>query len=94
MENLLAALNKLYSEQDNFHVSSYDGKSYFNESELLDEVTELCGEYLIADGGCNWDNISILRNNSYNVYAGEKDSFGWLTGCVQKKGDKRIVCYG
>ena len=95
MENLLVALNKLYDDQNNFYTDLRDGKPYFNKSELLDEVTELCNQNLITEsGGCNLDNFDILRKNGYLVYAGEKDSFGWLIGCVQKKGDRRIVYYG
>ena len=70
-------------------------RSYFKESDLYDEIEGLCNEYLITEsGGCNWDNICVLRSKGYSVYAGEKDGFGWLTGCIQKKGDNRIVVYG
>lgn len=93
MEKLLKALEKLYSEQNNFYQE--DGWTGFNKSDLYNEVVNLCDEYLITnDGQCNWNNIVILQNNGYDVFAGEKDSFGWLTGCVQKDNDERVVIYG
>ena len=94
MEKLLEKLEQLYATQNN----SYSGEElteYFEESDLYDEIAGLCNEYLITNGGlCNWDNIRILRSNGYRVFAGEKDSFGWLTGCVQKDDDERVVVYG
>lgn len=93
MEKLLKALEKLYSEQNNFYQE--DGWTGFNKSDLYNEVVDLCDEYLITnDGQCNWNNIVTLQNNGYDVFAGEKDSFGWLTGCVQKDNDERVVIYG
>ena len=95
MKSLLNALEKLYSVQGNSYECEYDGNVYFENNDIVNEAISLCDEKLIANGGlCNWDNIRILRNNGYRVYAGEKDGFGWLTGCVQKNDDPRILVYG
>jgi hypothetical protein len=95
METLLKVLEKLYSTQGDSGITDEDGDSYFNDCDIKEEAEELCNEHLITKfGGCNWDNINILRNNGYLVFAGEKDSFGWLTGCVKKKGDRRVLVYG
>lgn len=95
MEELLKALKEQYDRTDNTYVDEYDGETKFTEDELYHRIVGLCCEHLIADGGqCNWDNIEILRNNGYRVWAGEKDSFGWLIGCVRKLGDNRVVYYG
>lgn len=95
METLLKKLDELYSMRDNSSTSDYDGQEYFDSSDVVDEVERLCCEKLITAGGlCNWDNIRILRSNGYDVFAGERDSFGWLTGCVQKDNDPRILVYG
>jgi hypothetical protein len=93
MEQLLIALKKLYDDQTNiYRDEEWTG---FKEDELYNEVVGLCNGYLITkDGQCNWNNILILRNNGYRVYAGEEDSFGWLVGCVQKKDDPRVIVYG
>ena len=93
MKELLTALEKLYGDQSNIYQE--DGWTGFNENEMYNEVVDLCNEYLITNCGlCNWDNIRILRSNGYRVFAGEKDSFGWLTGCVQKDDDERVIVYG
>lgn len=93
MELLFKALDKLYALNDELHVTE-DG-TYFTNTDERNEAEDLCNEYLITEsGGCNWSNIDILREHGYRVYPGEKDSFGWLIGCVQKKGDKRILTFG
>ena len=66
-----------------------DGNDYIE----CDEVEGLCCNHLIASGGrCDWDNIRKVRNAGFRVYAGEQDSFGWLTGCVETS--KGIIVYG
>lgn len=95
MNTLLKALEELYSIQDNSYVSEEDGSTYFESNDVSDWVECLCNEKLITkDGLCDWKNIGVLRDNGYRVFAGEKDSIGWLTGCVQKIGDPRILVYG
>lgn len=90
MNELMKALDELFNSKD---VEVEDG--YFKSGEIVDRAEELCCEQLItAKGGCDWENIKILRENGYRVFAGEKDSFGWLTGCVQRNGDNRILVYG
>lgn len=90
MEELMKALEELFTST-NVEVED----DCFQSGELVDRVEGLCCEELItSNGGCNWANIKILRENGYDVFAGDKDSFGWLTGCVQRKGDNRILVYG
>ena len=36
------------------------------------------------DGKCNWMNIRYLQWCGYDVFAGEKDSFGWLGGVIKR----------
>lgn len=95
MEELLKVLEELYSTQGNSVIDEYDGRSYFEDCDIKNKAEGLCDDVLITEGGgCDWDNINVLRSNGYSVFAGEKDSFGWLTGCVQKHGDNRILVYG
>lgn len=90
MDELMKALEKLFNCTE---IEVENG--YFQSGDLVERAEGLCCEQLItANGGCNWANIKTLHNNGYDVFAGEKDSFGWLTGCVQKKGDNRILVYG
>ena len=97
MDKLLELLEQLYNQTIDESAYYYEDEMswYFkDENVLAQEVTWLCDELLINRGQCNWENIAILRDAGYRVYAGERDSFGWLTGCVQKKDDKRIIVYG
>ena len=56
-------------------------------------TTSIAAELLISPyGGCNWKNIDTVRNSGFAVFAGEKDSFGWLTGCIST--NKGIFVYG
>lgn len=93
MNTLLKALEKLYTNRGVVKLGG--GKVGFCKTELYKKVVDLCEEHLFIKGGyCNWTNIRTLHENGYRVFAGKKDSFGWLTGCVQKNNDKRIIIYG
>ena len=93
-EELLRALDQLFSEKQNSEVAD-DGSQYFKESPLSEYVEGLCcGELICSDGSCDYEGIRLLKKRGYDVFAGERDSFGWLTGCVQKNGDDRILVYG
>ena len=94
MEALIAALAELYAATDNA-TSCEDGYTYFNQSNETDEIESLCNTLLIKnEGRCNWPNIKILKAAGYDVWAGDSDSYGWLTGCIRKYGDSRILMYG
>ena len=90
MEELLEKLKAL-SETN---IWAEDGYFQDDDHELVPQIESLCNDYLIGpNGGCCWDNIDILKENGYHVYAGEKDSFGWLTGVIEFKDGRKIV-YG
>lgn len=95
MEELLKALEQLYAQEITDVVSSGGYDLYFKNNELRREAENLCDEYLIGPfGECNWDNINKLKIRGYDVYPGERDSYGWVTGCVRKHGDRRVLIYG
>lgn len=91
------ALNKLYeNEVEHSEVSESDGCRYFNtQDDGLASYAELlaCGLFITSDGGCDWENIIKFKSKGFDIFAGDKDSFGWLTGCIQK-GDGAILVYG
>ena len=90
MDELIRTLKELFNSTD---IEVIEG--CFQSSLLVDRAESLCCDQLITGhGDCNWENIKILRSSGYRVFPGEKDSFGWLTGCVQKIGDTRILVYG
>ena len=93
-DELVRSLEVIYSEKDNSEISD-DGCTYFKRYDLSDYIEGLANISLITNQGkCNWENINALRKLGYNIFSGEKDSFGWLTGCIQKKNDNRILVYG
>ena len=60
--------------------------------EVLDQVLDLADELLITNNGQpNYSEFPILNRYGYRVFAGERDSFGWLTGCIQKGNGPTIV---
>jgi len=60
---------------------------------LVEEASGKASEELITnEGRCNWTNINALKKSGYDVFAGEQDSFGWLTGCISTT--KGVVVYG
>ena len=90
MEEFIEALEKLYERKD----IPMNGR-YFGEDETTIKAECMACKILITDnGGCDWDNICKVSDFGYSVFCGEGDSFGWLTGCIQKHGDKRILVYG
>ena len=95
MKELLTELAYIYLQTGNSYWGD-DGREYFKDDDHNAQMAScLCDEYLITENGTpNLDNIKKLRNFGYRVFPGEKDGFGWLTGCVQKNGDSRILVFG
>lgn len=61
---------------------------------LMDKIETLAQEVLIAaDGHPDYKSIQDMKKYGYEVYAGERDSFGWLIGCIQK-GNGPIFVFG
>ena len=99
MEELINALNELFNNPLYVGIIEYPDDPYLyfrDDNDLHKKVVGLCNELLITDnGGCNWTNINHLKNNGFKVFAGERDSFGWITGCIQRTGDRKLtVVYG
>jgi len=62
-----------------------------NEFVLL--ARSVAHDLLIAKNGQpNWYNIEELRNSGYDVFAIERDRFGWLVGGIQTS--KGIFTFG
>ena len=58
-----------------------------------DEIESLaCSTLIGSNGECLWDSHNVLNQNGFPVFAGERDRFGWLTGCIQT--EKGIIVYG
>ena len=52
---------------------------------VFNEIEDLCCSLFITEYGCpNFYNIDQIEKYHYYVFRGDGDSFGWLTGCIQK----------
>ena len=93
MDRLINILRKIDSGE--FGVKARNGvieEIYGDDKELV-LIESLAEELLIKDNGqCDWSNIDKLKELGFNVYAGDEDSFGWLTGYIETKNG--IVVYG
>lgn len=60
-------------------------QAFDGSEEKYNDIVELAIEVLIItnDGNVDMINVNIVRNAGYHVYAKEKDSFGWLIGCIE-----------
>lgn len=98
MDQLLNELQTLdaYNFKYNRCLNNYSNNNKFLEAVVhkkIDKVLVLLDYLLINEsGGCNYDNIEILNKNGYDLRAGEKDRFGWLTGILQTT--KGYIVYG
>ena len=95
VDELIRSLERLYS-MENPAVSKEENGVFFDIIEPLANYIEgmACSELINSDGSCNWFNIDKVMKAGYEVYAGDKDSFGWLVGCIQKEGSDHILTYG
>ena len=94
MDNLRKALEVLFnSETIPLSKDDESGLMFFGDSPERDEAEDLaCACLITSNGGCNWGNIMAIEKDGYDVYAGDQDSFGWLTGCIEKNG--KVLVYG
>ena len=93
IEMLVKALLALTDED--FCEPDETGVRYAKTTPATEECEEMANALLIRmDGRCNWENIRKLGGYEFSVYAGEKDSFGWLKGCIAYPDGERVLVYG
>ena len=62
---------------------------------LIDEIEFIATRLFIDDKGCPiFEEMDRLQKESgcYYIYPGERDRFGWVTGCIQLK--KGFIVFG
>ncbi len=75
------------------HYITDDNNTISNMDEMIQSVIVYANNLLFTNNfECNWDNIDILQKEGYNVFPGEIDEMGWVTGCIETK--RGIVIYG
>jgi len=57
---------------------------------LINAVVYLADDCLTSEDRESYENISEIRKAGFDVYAGEQDRFGWLTGVIELKTGKIV----
>lgn len=101
MDKLLELLNKLnnrpVSEIKNRQYSTGEYWLTNGEPDRPDEmvqeiVNEASRELITKDGQADFDKHEILKDHGFRISCGERDSFGWLSGCIHTA--HGIIVYG
>lgn len=66
------------------------GDKYDSTHPLVNAVIYLSNQYLTSDERHLY--MRVLKQSSFDVYPGEQDRFGWLTGCIQLK--RGMIVFG
>ena len=81
-------LREEFDNKDNFNEAGWytanDGYPPFSLEDWLE-----CSTMMPA-----WRMMDEFEKNGYHVYAGERDSFGWLIGVVEDKRTGRKMTFG
>lgn len=92
MKELIESI-KIMEERDEVKSKEYLTDGYHSKLHpLIQNAVNLANEKLIEDGMPNFKNIDLLKQEGYDIYPGEVDSFGWVTGCI--KTSKGIIVFG
>ena len=76
--------------QEDILLNSLKSEEY---QDIIHLIEKYANRVLIDDEGkCDWDMHKVLRENGFDVYPGERDRFGWLTGCIQTR--KGYILFG
>lgn len=92
-EEVKFIMDKAFSESP-VRFYEEDGLSYIDtDDEIASEAEASCyGYFCTAEGYPIFYNIFKFSKFGYDIYAGDKDSFGWVTGCVEKDG--KVLVFG
>ena len=98
MEQLIKALKAVDAAESIINARTYEDKIWLTNGcqeyydPLVQEVLEHSGWLITKEGRPDWHAHAVLKGNGFPVTCGEKDSFGWLTGCIHT--NKGIIVYG
>jgi hypothetical protein len=94
MQRLVECLKKV-EESDLPNVPEHeDVFLHHHDHDLICEIEGLANQVFIdEEGQCRFEDMDKLWNDhGYFIFPGERDRFGWLTGCIQTK--KGIIVFG
>lgn len=79
------------------YIDEVDHRKYFNtnlDNPIINEIGSIaCTLFITSSGTPNRKNIQHAKRYGIQVYPGDRDSFGWLTGCIQMSGDANAPIY-
>jgi hypothetical protein len=63
------------------------------DGKLSEAALHLCDELLATPPSPSFEYVQALRAEGIQCYAGERDSFGWLTGVIELPSGRKL-CFG
>jgi hypothetical protein len=87
MAELIIALLQAIIADDNIKIN---GEKYDSAHPLVNAVIYLANEYLTSDE--RHIHMRVIKEKGFNIFPGEQDRFGWLTGCIQLP--RGIIVFG
>lgn len=87
MADLILALLR---EIDDDTSITIQGDTYDSTHPLVNAVIYLSNQYLTSDERHLY--MRVLKHSGFDVFPGEQDRFGWLTGCIQLK--RGMIVFG
>ena len=98
MEEKIKRLKELLIEHDDDKEIQYidEGTRYYDGNQADNETIRMLEDladdlFITAKGRPNYDAINMAKKEGIAVFPGEKDSFGWLTGCVKLYGQNHTI---
>lgn len=95
IEEMVKLMDSIFPDTS-LHEMGDDGILYIKTDDdrvqqLLNYLDDLI---IVSNGSVNYQNIQKVNQYGYRIYPGERDSFGWLTGCVRKGYSGPILVFG
>ena len=95
IEEMTKLMDTVFSDTS-LHERGDDGILYIKTDDdrvqqLLNYLDDLI---IVPNGSVNYQNIQRVNQYGYRIYPGERDSFGWITGCVRKGHNGPILLFG
>lgn len=99
LKKMVAMLDAIYAN-DEYKAVDDNGENNWSKSSYndLEELQNILWPGIVDTNTCSPDEIAIvyLMAHGYDTWAGESDSYGWVTGCIGKRydNDDRVIVFG
>ena len=84
LDELVTNLEKTFKNERNRFTVSEENPNHFWLTDLECDF-KICSLLIDFDqiSDVNWGAVKYLKQRGYDVYAGDRDSCGWLTGVIE-----------